>query len=353
MKKKYYLTLFSVFLLLTGCSAQETAAQEGKMVNVTSVEDMEYDTGLNYLGIVKAKDTKNYSFLSGGKLEKVYVREGDRVTAGTPLAKLDTASLEISINTAKTNVNSLNTSVATAKSALDAMAVLHANGDISDKEWESQSSQFVTLKGNYDIAVDTLKQAEKNLKESTIYAEEEGYVMEVPYKAGEVIGAGYPAAVLKSNTKVVSIGVSVDDISFLSPETRVMIDTSINGTVDSIGQYPDEDTRAYPVDISFLSEKYSIGDMVDVQVVTGKKRGCFVPVQSIFSIDGLDYVYIVDEDGKVVRKQITRGELREDMVRADGIEAGMNVINDGIKNIKENETVVIAETEAEKEDGAS
>ena len=343
MKKNCCYMMLSILVLLTGCSAQKTAAAEQKVVETVLVQQKEYDTGLDYLGIVRAKETKNYSFLSGGKLETMYVKEGDRVSAGDPLAKLDTSSLEISINTAKTSVNSLKNSVDTARSALDAAAALHASGDISDKEWESQSSQFVTLTGNYEIAEDSLKQAEKNLKESTIYAQEDGYVMEVPYKAGEVIGAGYPAAVLKSNQKVVTIGISVDDISLITPESRVVIDTWVNATVDSIGQYPDEGTRSYPVDLAFESDQYSIGDMVNVKVVTGKESGCFVPVQSIFNIDGLDYIYTVDEGGKVVRRQVTRGELQEDMVRVDGIKDGMTVINDGIKNIKENEIVAIKE----------
>lgn len=360
MKKAHFLTIFAAVLLLAGCSANESSTGEQKIVNVTEVRQMEYETGFNYLGIVRAKDTKNYSFLSGGRLEEVYVKVGDQVMVGTPLAKLDTSSLEISINTARTNVNSLKSSVDTAKSALDATASLHAHGYISDKEWEAQNNQFVTLSGNYDMAVDSLKQAEKSLKESTLYADEDGVVMEVPYKAGEVIGSGYPAVILKSNQKVVTIGVSAEDIGEVDINSTVLIDTSIKGTVDSIDQYPDENTRTYPVDVIFESDQYMIGDMVDVQITTGKALGCFVPIQSLFNIDGLDFVYMVNGDGVVSRRQITREELREDMVRVEGVEPGMSIINDGLKNIKENDQVMISpsettyeNTESQNKDGES
>lgn len=347
MKRACWGVIVILPLLLSGCAEKEPAVSKGRVVNVTPVEEMEYETGYNYLGIVRARDTKNYSFLSGGKLEDVYVEEGEAVKAGGALAKLDTSSLEISINTARTNVNSLKASVAAAKSALDASAALHASGYISDKDWEAQNSQYITLSGNYEMAVDSLKQAEKNLRESTLYAQEDGIVMEVPYKKGEIIGSGYPAVVLKSNQKVVTVGVSAKDIASVNVSSEVMIDDTVKGSIDSISQYPDEKTRTYPVDVVFESEQYMIGDMVDVDIITGTSSGCFVPVQSIFNIDGLDFVYIVDENGIVSRRQITQEELKDDRVRVDGIELGMSVISDGLKNIKENDQVTVLPDESE------
>lgn len=353
MKKLcFWIIVISTFLL-AGCSGKETSVPEKKLVKVTPVEVIEYETGYDYLGIVQAKDTKNYAFLSGGKLEEVYVKAGEAVKAGDPLAKLDSSSLEININTARTNVNSLKASVATAKSALDASAVLHASGYISDKDWEAQNSQYITLSGSYDMAVDSLKQAEKSLQEATIYAQEDGIVMEVPYKAGEIIASGYPAVILKSSQKVVTVGVSAEDISKVHMDSKVKIDDTVEGRIDSIDQYPDEKTRTYPVDVTFDSEQYMIGDMVDVRIITGKESGCFVPVQSIFNIDGLDYIYFVDESGIVSRQQITWQELKDDKVRVEGLEPGMSVVSDGLKNIKENDSVTIVEDEPETESSES
>ncbi|WP_077609651.1 efflux RND transporter periplasmic adaptor subunit [Clostridium sp. Marseille-P2415] len=342
MRKGYLIVMLTITVLLAGCSDTNAALKEQKTVNATSVNVMEYETGLDYLGIIRAKETKNYSFLSGGKLEAVYIKAGEEVNAGAPLAKLDTFDLEINVNKARANVNGLKKSLDTAKSALDASAALHSSGYIADKEWEAQESQYVTLAGNYEVALDNLKQAEKNLKDSVLYADADGYVMEVPYKEGEVVAAGYPVAVMKSSRKVVSIGVSTDDISKVTLTSAVKIDGRLDARIDSIGQYPDEKTRAYIVDVVFNSDEYAIGDMVHVQVNTGKTNGCFVPVQSIFNIDGLDYVYVVDESGLVSRKQIIRCELREDMVQVEGLEEGMTVVSDGVKNVKEQDIVVVA-----------
>ena len=64
-------------------------------VKTTVIEPVQsYSTTQTYTGEVTALRTSEVGFERGGKLIKVFVEEGDRVTANTPLAKLDTANLE-------------------------------------------------------------------------------------------------------------------------------------------------------------------------------------------------------------------------------------------------------------------
>ncbi|MGD1873946.1 MAG: efflux RND transporter periplasmic adaptor subunit [Mastigocoleus sp.] len=53
-----------------------------------------YQTAQNYTGEVVANRTSEVGFEGGGKLVEILVDEGDRVSKGTVLAKLDTANLE-------------------------------------------------------------------------------------------------------------------------------------------------------------------------------------------------------------------------------------------------------------------
>ena len=53
-----------------------------------------YTTSQTYTGEVSAVRTSEVGFERGGKLIQVFVEEGDRLSVGTPLAKLDTANLE-------------------------------------------------------------------------------------------------------------------------------------------------------------------------------------------------------------------------------------------------------------------
>ena len=64
-------------------------------VETTEIELVQsYQTSQTYTGEVKASRSSEVGFERGGKLIEVLVEEGDRITAGMPLAKLDTANLE-------------------------------------------------------------------------------------------------------------------------------------------------------------------------------------------------------------------------------------------------------------------
>ncbi len=64
-------------------------------VKTTMIEPVQsYSTSRTYTGEVTALRTSEVGFERGGKLIQVLVEEGDRLKAGTPLAKLDTANLE-------------------------------------------------------------------------------------------------------------------------------------------------------------------------------------------------------------------------------------------------------------------
>jgi multidrug efflux pump subunit AcrA (membrane-fusion protein) len=75
-----------------------------------------------------------------------------------------------------------------------------------------------------------------------------------------------------------------------------------------------------------------------------QKEVFVVPISAVQNIDGVDYVYYVDEqDGKEVAKlqTVTLGEVSGSGIEVCGIQSGMKIINDGIKNITENQEVSV------------
>jgi RND family efflux transporter MFP subunit len=362
MQKKW---IWAVILLLVGIGATVTLTSWQKeagietvppIVSVQSVTSERYDVGLDYVGVVKAKETKNYAFLTGGKIAVIYVEKGDHIHAGDRLASLETTSLELSRRSAQASLSNLDTSIKAAKISLDTLESatasyqkLYAAGAMSDKEWEAKSAEYEVQKASYEnllgnheisqIQIDTL---DKNINDSTLYADTDGYVMELPYHEDEVVGSGYPMVIAKSAEKIVTIGVSTEDYPKISKSSQVLINDTIKGTVDSIAAYPDEETRTYAVDLLFSSNAIALGETVNVKVLTGKETGCFVPIKSVFTIDGIDYVYVVDSKGKINKYQVVRGEISGNKVRVSNLTVNTKVVTENVENLKENELVTIA-----------
>ena len=104
----WQLILASILLLGLGFSLGKISPSQpgakpvasSKQTNILPVRTTEielvdsYSTTQTYTGEVTALRTSEVGFERGGKLTKVLVEEGDRVSRGTPLAKLDVSNLE-------------------------------------------------------------------------------------------------------------------------------------------------------------------------------------------------------------------------------------------------------------------
>lgn len=461
--KKY---TFAVLLLalVTGCGSDASDFQPqaaAKSVRAQSVAAASVTTGYDYIGIVKAKDTKNYSFLMSGQIAEICVEKGQEFKNGQILARLDSTTLKYSsdinsnstdqaqanldkindtydtnIVNAQNSINTLTTSIeagekgiaagekgiaaletalvatqtnldaakaalATAKEQLDAAKEINAVGGIADLDLQALIDEYNTKCAEYDAAeakyegskaelekskaeleaskaeVDSLRTqktnaekslnnlkvskqkdveaakatvnsaktnqniTQKNINDTVIKADSDGYVMELPYKEGEVIAAGYPVVVAKSKELVVTVGVSDKEYPNVKLGQKALINGNISGSVTTIAQYPDEGTRTYAVDVAISNAKLTIGETVNVKLITGAATGCYIPINAVFNIDGVDYVYVVDNENTIHRKQVIIGEISGDKVEIQIDNPAAVVVTEGIKNLRENDTVTV------------
>ena len=402
---------------LKGMSKEEAVVQEEVIQTVKTIQltPKVYPKTLDYLGYVKAEDTKRYAFLSGGQLEEVYVEEGQYVKAGDELARLDTTQLEFAEQNTEQNIalakkakEQATLQLAAAKEALEAEQVTlekiqeeYENGIYAlEKQLKIKKdnlevtkalleiggasvNDYNTIQTDYDVSVEELEklknnkerdlnlqqiaienaklnvekaelamhdidlnQAEiarnqtiKNIKDALLVADRDGYVIYAPYEAGEVVAAGAPIVSLRSEQVLISMALSVEDYEKISKETKVLINGEIEGKIDTISSYPDEATKMYTVEISLQDQSFTAGEIVDVALVIGEEEGFFLPLDSIFEKEGLDYVYTVDEEGKLVQSQVIVEDVKENEVKVSGLEENTAVVIEGIKSLKENQLV--------------
>lgn len=439
------LVILSIIVFQTGCGKDETTVEQiPKIVKTQAVSSQNVTSGYSYLGIVKAKETKNYSFLTAGKISEICVEKGQQFKKGDILAKLDTtsmqyqasigqntraqaeATLQKTISTYDTNISNAKSQIETLdkaieagekgiealetglvaeeqnisagegalntlKGELDAAIEINKAGGLSDKDLEQIQSTYntksaelegarATYKGNQatlvskkaeleatkakkkeaetsldnlytskskDVAAAqaTVKSAgtsndivNKNINDCVLKADSDGYVMELPFKEGEVISAGYPVVVSKSKELVVTIGASDSEYKSMAVGGKALINGKAVGVIETIAQYPDEKTRTYAVDIAVTGD-YTIGETVNVKVITGSVSGLYIPIDAIFNSDGVDYVYAVNSDNRVYKKQVVLGGFEGDKVEVQIDDPYAIVVTEGIKSLRENDLV--------------
>lgn len=395
MNKKV-LAICLVFLnlvTLSGCSNKSDSKTDVKTYPVKTLElkNESYPISLEYEGITGGSEVRKLSFKSSAKISKIYVSKGQHIKKGDNLVDLDKTDLnfamegakaqmdaasaqydkavngaqqedinkaQIAVKNAEDNynyckdiydktvnlyqiqavtqqeVNDVKNKLDSTESALNAAKETLNQLQNGTREEDKQAllAQLNTVKANYDSKVNLLQDA-------SLTADEDGYVVDILCKEGEMQAAGYPVILIRSENQVVTVGLSDDDVKKIQIGTKAQVkidDATADGEIMNIVQMADKQSGTYSAEIKLLNpiddSKFYIGQSVKVYINSGEKNGIWIPISSILN-DGEDYVYVV-EDGRAVRKNITLGDTKEGEVCVDGLEAGDNLVNEGMKNIK-------------------
>lgn len=407
MNKKLILLFCSVVVMSLILTGYQKSKDANEVENVKTVETMvlspsKHDVKLNYQGIIRASETRNYFFKSNGKVSKIYIKEGQHVKKGDILASLDTTQLNFSavatqsnlkiaensfektisnydtnIKNAQTSIETLKQSVAAAqsnlnmlKSNLEANEVLYEAGAVSKMNLETQRTQYKssaadfdslssqletavnnleklkkdktndtgTAKENVALSRNNMEQAAQNITDATLSAEADGYIAKLDISQGDSVLANSTVVTVKSNSSMVSIGVSAEDYNKLSSVTQIIINNSIKGKIDNISAYPDQSTNTYTVEIAFNSANAVIGEIVNVDLVVDSVEGVSVPMNSIININGINYVYKINEDNTVSRVEIDIIEINEDKMLLGNL-SNEKIVTSGLKTLNDNDIV--------------
>lgn len=138
MKKKKVLLISLVSVLLVsggsigGAACYKRQKNEKRIVNVVPVVNMmgyEYGNEMNIDGTVIIGSKQNVMLEKEQIVEKVLVKKGDFVKAGTPLLAYDTTSLKLALQEKKNAVDAAEDALRTAKKELERLQSLHPAED--------------------------------------------------------------------------------------------------------------------------------------------------------------------------------------------------------------------------------
>lgn len=400
MKKVIYILLFVV--ILTGCKEEEIEVKEKiRAVKTEIVSEEKSEVVLDYIGIVDSKDLTKYSFKSNGKLGKIYVKEGEKIKKGQKLVELDKSDLENSLDAAynkmqaaksqyekakngareetikqvKNDLNTAEDAYKFTKENYEDLKKLYENGAISSSKLDEIELKYNQAKNTYEkvkegykevtdgARLEDIESAESNykaakaayeiqkslLEDSVINAKFDGTVVKLPFKENEMVPAGHPAVVVRSNNQIVNVGIALKDLNKIEVSDKAIIkidDEVTEGEVLNIDESPDSMTRTYNAEVAIEGEKYRLGTIANVSIIIGNKQAIWIPYTAIAS-NGIDYVYVV-KDNRAVKKEIKIEKIENDRVRVSGIKEGEEVIIKGVRNIRDGSKVNIIGEENEE-----
>lgn len=337
--------------VLDSVIAMKSGEERLPLVTTLSARGEKFDHFLELQGDVKTKQNVLIYPEMPGILQRVYVKEGQRVSKGQLLASIDDGGMG-------SQVSQLKTQAALAKTTYERQKRL----------WEQKIGseiQFLQAKSNYEATENAVKQAQSQLGKSTIRAPFSGIIDDVIKDQGTVVSPGPGSEVFRIvNLSDMYITVDVPENYLggiqIGKEAKVyfpVLGDTVVSEIRQTGNFINPSNRAFSVEIPVPNKKGNIKPNLSARVSLNdysSENAILVP-QGIISenADGEQYVYVaVEPDGnKAVAKRriIKTGKTQGSLVEAlSGINDGDLLIKEGARTVKEGQNVQILNSESDE-----
>ncbi len=264
------------------------------VVSTIKPEVKQTTLSLPYLAITKNdKDVKLASKVTG-RIEFIK-SSGSKVKAGEVIAKVDIATIESNINSAKSQLDAskeaLKNLQATHKRTLELMKVKGASVEQSQKE----ETGLAGLESKVESLEQKLNELNNMLSYAIIKSPVSGIISGTLVNKGDMCFPGHPVAMISAEKGfylLLRVPTSLKIYSvILNKKTYEAI--PLNSTFNSLAEY-----KVY-VD----SDNMTSGDRVEVAVTVYKGRAIKLPFDAILNRNGKSYV-LVKKQNKAVAEEI-------------------------------------------------
>lgn len=208
-------------------SLRAGGSDKGVKVYAADAERREIVEVVKASGEIDPREKVNLSAHVIGKIEKLYVREGDRIEAGRPFLELEKEAFiaqrdqwAAQLRSSQTAVRKTEVMLADARNKAKRARQLSADGIISPEQLEAAALQEDSARLSLDEAREAVLQARANLdnartdlSKTTIYAPLTGRVIKLNAEEGEVVVSGTmnnPASVIGTIADLSEILARVD-----------------------------------------------------------------------------------------------------------------------------------------------
>ena len=325
-------------------------------------------------GTVTAKNEQYVYFdASKGDLDEILVSVGDKVEEGQALVKYSSADAQAAYDAAdravakadrhieELNKARENASAAPASPQVPAEAGLPEQAQAATSSVSSIDSQISDAKDNRADAVAQLNKAQAQLDAATVLSTLEGTVVEVnrnvsksPTGNSQVVvhvvsneNLQVKGELSEYNLANLSVG---QEVTFTS---KVYQDKSWTGKISYISDYPKNNGEAanaalggntgskypYTVDVTSDIGELKQGFSVSVEV-KNKSKAILVPLASVVTENDKNYVWIVDDQKKAKKVEVTLGNADADNQEiTSGLTDGAKVISNPTSSLEEGKEV--------------
>ncbi|MGQ9621028.1 MAG: efflux RND transporter periplasmic adaptor subunit [Bacteroidales bacterium] len=324
-------------ILISSCRNKHVQYQvsEKNNVRVVSVNPSSESLPVHAAGVIMPEEQIKLSFKTGGIVEKILVREGDRIKKGELLASLNLSEIK-------------------------------SQAELAASAWEKTYSDYNRVKNLYSDSVATLEQLQNaataldmaksnleiarfNLEKSMIVAPGDGIILKQLVKENELVSSGFPIFLfgMAGKSWKMTVGLADKEIIRISKgdSAVVMPDAwpgiKLPGIVEKTGEMAGYLNGTFEVEISFSDCGYRLAaGFIAGTDIYPSARACivYVPAGAVVDADNnKGFVFAVTDSSTVKKIPVTISGMK-----------GSEII---LENISSDVTEIVSEGAAYLRDG--
>ncbi|PZW41761.1 RND family efflux transporter MFP subunit [Mesonia algae] len=291
--------------------------------------------------------TKNLLVITpeyNGILTNVYVKEGQKVTKGQTLAKIDDGGLS------------------------QQLAQLQIEADLAKTTYERQKRlwdqnigseiQYLQAKSTYEAQSEAVNQLKQQVAKTTVKAPFTGTIDDVITEQGSVVAAGQTQLMRIVSLKDMYIETDIPEryITDVTKGKQVKVQfpvlgKSIDTEIRQAGDFINPANRTFKVEVAIPNDEKNIKPNLTAKLKINdytNENAILIP-QSIISenAEGEQYVYVVNEknandEGVAERVIIKTGKTQGDVIEVlEGIDNNVEIVQEGARSVKDGQTVKV------------
>jgi RND family efflux transporter MFP subunit len=277
-------------------------------------------------------------------LTHVYVTEGQQVSKGQILAKIDDSGLGQQLAQVKVQENLAKTTYERQK-----------------RLWEQNIGseiQYLQAETNYKAQQSAVKQLEAQLSKTNVVAPFSGVIDDVISEQGSVVVPGQSPIlrIVNLNDMYVEAEVPENYLPDVVPGKQVeaffpVLNKTVTTKVRQVGSYINPNNRSFKIEVGIPNKNNDVKPNLTTRLKINdytNDKAILIP-QNVISENGNgdQYVYVVndiDDLNRAIAKQviITTGKTQGDFIEVlSGINAGDQIINEGARSVQNEQQIEI------------
>jgi RND family efflux transporter MFP subunit len=314
-------------------------------VKLLPVESKPVERASEFIATLRSLRSTTIQPEVSGSVTRIFVKSGDRVQVGTPLAQIDPDKQQAAVRSSESNRAGAEADVQYWRQQVTRLEALLTAGAISRVEFEQAQNSLKTAESKLASIDAQVSQERVQLRYYRITAPQAGTVGDIQLRVGDRVTEATVITTIDENRSLeIYIEVPLDRAPDLRPGLPVQLldpagKVAMTNPITFIAPRVDEATQSVLVK-SLLKEaptQLRSQQFVRARIVWSNAPGLTVPVVAVTRISGQYFCFVAEGQGDALvarQRPVQVGEvIGDDYVVLGGLKAGDRVVVSGIQKV--------------------